>query len=100
MLTTCRKESVAPAFGLLNLPYRLLHGRADMVRYKDNLQAAIETAKPLADEAMQSYGVNGPPWPYCFPLNHSTVARQALKTSATVQACAMHPRGVKGASPS
>ena len=32
-----------------------LHGRADMVRYKDNLQAAIETAKPLVDEAMQSY---------------------------------------------
>lgn len=32
-----------------------LHGRADMIRYKDNLQAAIETAKPLVDEAMQSY---------------------------------------------
>lgn len=32
-----------------------LHGRADMIRYRDNLQAAIETAKPLVDEAMQSY---------------------------------------------
>ena len=32
-----------------------LHGRADMVRYKDNLQIAIETARPLVDEAMQSY---------------------------------------------
>jgi len=32
-----------------------LHGRADMVRYQDNLQAAIETARPLVDEAMQSY---------------------------------------------
>jgi len=32
-----------------------LHGRADMVRYKDNLQAAIETAKSLVDEAMQFY---------------------------------------------
>ena len=32
-----------------------LHGRADMARYKDNLQAAIETARPLVDEAMQSY---------------------------------------------
>lgn len=33
----------------------LLHGRADMIRYQDNLQAAIATARPLVDEAMQSY---------------------------------------------
>ena len=26
-----------------------------MVHYKDNLRVAIETAKPLVDEAMQSY---------------------------------------------
>lgn len=32
-----------------------LHGRSDMVHYKDNLRAAIETARPIVDEAMQSY---------------------------------------------
>lgn len=32
-----------------------LHGRADMAHYKDNLRVAIETAKPIVDEAMQSY---------------------------------------------
>lgn len=32
-----------------------LHGRADIVHYKDNLRTAIETAKPIVDEAMQSY---------------------------------------------
>src|SRR6266581_4463622 len=31
---------------------------------------------------------------------YARVARQALKTSPTVQAWAMHPRGVNGASPS
>ena len=33
----------------------LLHGPADLVHYKDNLRSAIETAKPIVDEAMQSY---------------------------------------------
>jgi hypothetical protein len=33
----------------------LLHGRGDLVHYRDNLRSAIETAKPLVDEAMQSY---------------------------------------------
>lgn len=32
-----------------------LHGGKDMLTYKDNLRAAIETAKPIVDEAMQSY---------------------------------------------
>ena len=32
-----------------------LHERKDMVIYKDNLRAAIETAKPIVDEAMESY---------------------------------------------
>lgn len=32
-----------------------LHGRGEMVQYKENLRLAIETAKPLVDEAMQSY---------------------------------------------
>lgn len=33
----------------------LLHGPGDLVHYRDNLRSAIETAKPLVDEAMQSY---------------------------------------------
>ena len=33
----------------------LLHGSGDLVNYRDNLRSAIETAKPLVDEAMQSY---------------------------------------------
>ena len=33
----------------------LLHGPGDLVDYKNNLRAAIETAKPIVDEAMQSY---------------------------------------------
>ncbi|PYU13922.1 MAG: hypothetical protein DMG37_09065 [Acidobacteria bacterium] len=32
-----------------------LHDRADMVLYKDNLRMAIETARPIVDEAMHSY---------------------------------------------
>ncbi len=32
-----------------------LHGRVEMAQYKDNLRLAIETAKPIVDEAMQSY---------------------------------------------
>ena len=33
----------------------LLHDPGDLVHYRDNLRSAIETAKPLVDEAMQSY---------------------------------------------
>ena len=33
----------------------VLQNRGDMVHYKDNLRSAIETAKPIVDEAMQSY---------------------------------------------
>jgi hypothetical protein len=33
----------------------LLEEPGNVVDYKDNLRAAIETAKPLVDEAMQSY---------------------------------------------
>lgn len=33
----------------------LLHGPRDLVQYRSNLQSAIETAKPLVEEAMQSY---------------------------------------------
>ena len=33
----------------------LLHGQAHLVQYKRNLRSAIDTAKPLVDEAMQSY---------------------------------------------
>jgi hypothetical protein len=33
----------------------LLQSREDMVHYKDHLRSAIETAKPIVDEAMQSY---------------------------------------------
>lgn len=32
-----------------------LHDRGEMVHYKDNLRSAIETAKPIVDEAMESY---------------------------------------------
>jgi len=32
-----------------------LHDRGEMVHYKKNLRSAIETAKPIVDEAMQSY---------------------------------------------
>jgi len=32
-----------------------LQGRGEMAHYKDNLRLAIETAKPIVDEAMQSY---------------------------------------------
>lgn len=32
-----------------------LQRRGDMDRYKENLRSAIETAKPIVDEAMQSY---------------------------------------------
>lgn len=32
-----------------------LQRRGDMGRYKENLRSAIETAKPIVDEAMQSY---------------------------------------------
>jgi hypothetical protein len=33
----------------------LLHGPGDLVHYRENLRSAIKTAKPLVDEAMQSY---------------------------------------------
>jgi len=33
----------------------LLHGPRELAHYRDNLRSAIETAKPLVDEAMQSY---------------------------------------------
>ena len=33
----------------------LLHGPGDLVQYKNNLHSAIETAKPIVDEAMESY---------------------------------------------
>jgi hypothetical protein len=33
----------------------LLQDRGNMTHYKDNLRSAIETAKPIVDEAMQSY---------------------------------------------
>jgi hypothetical protein len=33
----------------------LLHGPGELAHYRDNLRSAIETAKPLVDEAMQSY---------------------------------------------
>ncbi len=33
----------------------LLHGPGDLVHYQENLRSAIETAKPIVDEAMQSY---------------------------------------------
>jgi len=33
----------------------VLQGPGDLVHYKNNLRAAIETAKPIVDEAMQSY---------------------------------------------
>jgi hypothetical protein len=33
----------------------LLESRGDMVHYKDHLRSAIETAKPIVDEAMHSY---------------------------------------------
>ena len=33
----------------------LLHGSGDLVQYKNNLRSAIETARPIVDEAMQSY---------------------------------------------
>lgn len=32
-----------------------LQSRGDMAHYKENLRSAVETAKPLVDEAMQSY---------------------------------------------
>ena len=32
-----------------------LHSPGDLVHYKNNLRSAIETAKPIVDEAMQSY---------------------------------------------
>lgn len=32
-----------------------LQSRGDIAQYKDNLRSAIETAKPIVDEAMQSY---------------------------------------------
>lgn len=32
-----------------------LQSRGDMAHYKENLRLAIETAKPIVDEAMQSY---------------------------------------------
>jgi hypothetical protein len=33
----------------------LLQGPGDCINYKNNLRSAIETAKPIVDEAMQSY---------------------------------------------
>lgn len=33
----------------------LLQGPGELVQYKNNLRLAIETAKPIVDEAMQSY---------------------------------------------
>ncbi|HEY6945532.1 MAG TPA: hypothetical protein VI431_10375 [Candidatus Acidoferrum sp.] len=33
----------------------LLQGPDDLADYKNNLRAAIETAKPIVDEAMQAY---------------------------------------------
>lgn len=33
----------------------LLHDPGDLGQYKNNLRSAMETAKPLVDEAMQSY---------------------------------------------
>ncbi|PYT95816.1 MAG: hypothetical protein DMG36_01655 [Acidobacteria bacterium] len=33
----------------------LLHSPADLVHYKHNLHSAIETARPIVDEATQSY---------------------------------------------
>jgi hypothetical protein len=33
----------------------LLDERGNVVDYKNNLRTAIETARPLVDEAMQSY---------------------------------------------
>jgi hypothetical protein len=33
----------------------VLRDPGDVVHYKNNLRSAIETAKPLVDEAMQSY---------------------------------------------
>jgi len=33
----------------------LLSGPGDLVEYKNYLRSAIETAKPIVDEAMQSY---------------------------------------------
>jgi hypothetical protein len=33
----------------------LLHGPGDIVHYKNNLRSAIETARPIVEEAMQSY---------------------------------------------
>ncbi|HYY72996.1 MAG TPA: hypothetical protein VE778_05335 [Candidatus Bathyarchaeia archaeon] len=53
-----------------------LQGRGDMVHYKENLRSAIETAKPIVDEVMQSYDDMIRPiqesegWRNCLSFDH------------------------------